>query len=214
MAQKNATPNKAQQEVLKRNGLNALTWVVIKDLNHSMIVKHRFTGEVEVINKRGGINMENNDLLAAVAAYVVTEGHKQEPAKAKVKRILNGISSASPEREAKSVEVAIKRMLLELGVPTHIKGYSRLACAIRIVVDDPAVAEAITKGLYPAVAKEFGDTPSRVERAIRHAIEVGLERCDLRTIERYFGNTISSSKGKPTNSEFITRLADVVRDGV
>lgn len=109
---------------------------------------------------------------------------------------------------------AIKQMLLELGVPTHIKGYSRLACAIRIAADDPAVAEAITKGLYPAVAKEFGDTPARVERAIRHAVELSFERGSFEVINRYFGNTVSLKKGKSTNSEFITRLADVVRNGV
>lgn len=158
--------------------------------------------------------MNSNDLLAAVAAYVVAEDGEKALAKAKVKRILNGISSAPPERKKESAEAAIKRMLLELGVPTHIKGYSRLACAIRIAVDEPAVAEAITKGLYPAVAKEFGDTPTRVERAIRHAVELSFERADFATIDRYFGNTVSLKKGKPTNSEFITRLADVVRDGL
>ena len=158
--------------------------------------------------------MSTNDLLAAVAAYVVADGHEQELAKAKVKRILNGISSAPPERKKESAGAAIKRMLLELGVPTHIKGYSRLACAIRIAVDDPAIAEAITKGLYPAVAKEFGDTPTRVERAIRHAVELSFERCDFETVNRYFGSTVNPRKGQPTNSEFITRLADVVRDGL
>ncbi|MBR7179434.1 MAG: sporulation initiation factor Spo0A C-terminal domain-containing protein [Oscillospiraceae bacterium] len=158
--------------------------------------------------------MENNDLLAAVAAYVVADGHEQELAKSKVKRILNGISSAPPERKRESVEAAIRRVLVELGVPSHVKGYSRLICAIRTLVDDPAVAEAITKGLYPAVAKEFGDTPTRVERTIRHAVELSFERGSFEAINRYFGNTISSNKGKPTNSEFITRLADVVRDGL
>lgn len=159
--------------------------------------------------------MENNDLLAAVAAYVVADGHEQELAKAKVKRILNGISSAPPERKAESVEAAIRRVLVELGVPSHVKGYSRLICAIRIVVEDPAAARMITKRLYPEVAKEFfGDTPSRVERAIRHAVELSFERCDFETVNRYFGSTVNPRKGQPTNSEFITRLADVVRDGL
>lgn len=158
--------------------------------------------------------MENNDLLAAVAAYVVADGHEQELAKAKVKQILNGISSAPPERKAESVEAAIRRVLVELGVPSHVKGYSRLICAIRIVVEDPAAARMITKRLYPEVAKEFGDTPSRVERAIRHAVELSFERCDFETVNRYFGSTVNPRKGQPTNSEFITRLADVIRDGL
>ena len=159
--------------------------------------------------------MNHNELLVAVASYVVTEdGGEKARARTNVKKILNGISSAPPEKKTETVDATIKRMLLELGVPTHIKGYSRLVCAIHIVVDDPAIAEAITKGLYPAVAKELGDTPTRVERAIRHAVELSFERSDLETLNRYFRNTVSPKKGKSTNSEFITRLAEMVRDGV
>lgn len=159
--------------------------------------------------------MNHDDLLAAVAAYVVAEeGVEKARARANVLGILNGFGSAPPKKKTETVGLAIKRMLQELGVPAHIKGYSRLACAIRIVVDDPALAEAITKGLYPAVAKEFGDTPTRVERAIRHAVELSFERADFATIDRYFGNTTSAKRGKATNSEFITRLAEVARDGL
>ena len=159
--------------------------------------------------------MKQSDLLSAVAAYVVAKGGtEKERARAAVQKILDSAGDAPPEKKGESTEAAIKRMLLELGVPTHIKGYSRLACAIRIAVDDPAIAEAITKGLYPAVAKEFGDTPSRVERAIRHAVGLSFDRCDFETVNRYFGSTVNPRKGQPTNSEFITRLADVIRDGL
>lgn len=156
---------------------------------------------------------EHNDLLAAVAAYVVADKGGRELAKAEVKRILAGLSD-SPVRKAETMDVTIKRILLELGVPNSIKGHALLACAIRIVAEDPSVAERITKELYPEVAKRFGDIPSRTERAIRHAIEASFDRCDIRVIERYFGNTVSPKKGRPTNSEFITRLADVVRNGM
>lgn len=105
-------------------------------------------------------------------------------------------------------------MLVELGVPAHLKGYSRLVCAVRITVDDPEAAKWITKILYPAVAREFGDTPPRVERAIRHAIETAFDRGDDSVLERYFGNTTSRARGKATNFEFISRLADVVRNGM
>ena len=96
----------------------------------------------------------------------------------------------------------------EIGVPAHIKGYQYLREAIIIAVNDMDVINAITKVLYPQVAKTFQTTPSRVERAIRHAIEVAWDRGDLDTLQRFFGYTVSNTKGKPTNSEFIALIAD------
>ena len=90
----------------------------------------------------------------------------------------------------------------------HIKGYQYLRQAIIIAVEDMDVINAITKVLYPQVAKAFGTTPSRVERAIRHAIEVAWDRGDLEILQKYFGYTVSTAKGKPTNSEFIALIAD------
>ena len=96
----------------------------------------------------------------------------------------------------------------EIGVPAHIKGYQYLREAIIITVEDMDVINAVTKVLYPEVAKRFGTTASRVERAIRHAIEVAWDRGDLETLQRFFGYTVSNTKGKPTNSEFIAMIAD------
>ena len=96
----------------------------------------------------------------------------------------------------------------EIGVPAHIKGYQYLREAIIIAVNDMDVINAITKVLYPQVAKTFQTTPSRVERAIRHAIEVAWDRGALDTLQRFFGYTVSNTKGKPTNSEFIALIAD------
>ena len=96
----------------------------------------------------------------------------------------------------------------ETGVPDHIKGYQYLREAIIITIHDMDVINAVTKVLYPAVAKKYGTTPSRVERAIRHAIEVAWDRGDLETLQRFFGYTVSNIKGKPTNSEFIAMIAD------
>ena len=96
----------------------------------------------------------------------------------------------------------------EIGVPAHIKGYQYLREAIIIAVNDMDVINAITKVLYPQVAKTFQTTPSRVERAIRHAIEVAWDRGDVDEIQKIFGYTVSNIKGKPTNSEFIAMLAD------
>ena len=107
-----------------------------------------------------------------------------------------------------SIESMVTNIIHEIGVPAHIKGYQYLREAIIIAVNDMDVINAITKVLYPQVAKTFQTTPSRVERAIRHAIEVAWDRGDLDTLQRFFGYTVSNTKGKPTNSEFIALIAD------
>jgi len=109
---------------------------------------------------------------------------------------------------ATSIEALVTGIIHEIGVPAHIKGYQYLREAIIIAVNDMDVINAITKVLYPQVAKTFQTTPSRVERAIRHAIEVAWDRGDLDTLQRFFGYTVSNTKGKPTNSEFIALIAD------
>ena len=107
-----------------------------------------------------------------------------------------------------NVEAMITSVIHEIGVPAHIKGYQYLREAIMIAVKDMDVINAITKVLYPQVAKTFQTTPSRVERAIRHAIEVAWDRGDLEVLQSFFGYTVSNTKGKPTNSEFIALIAD------
>ncbi len=111
-------------------------------------------------------------------------------------------------RTETNMESMVTSMIHEIGVPAHIKGYQYLREAIMIAVKDMDVINAITKVLYPQVAKTFSTTPSRVERAIRHAIEVAWDRGDLDTLQRFFGYTVSNTKGKPTNSEFIALIAD------
>ena len=116
----------------------------------------------------------------------------------------------SPARrgDKANIETMVTNIIHEIGVPAHIKGYQYLREAIIIAVNDMDVINAITKVLYPQVAKTFQTTPSRVERAIRHAIEVAWDRGDLDTLQRFFGYTVSNTKGKPTNSEFIALIAD------
>ena len=96
----------------------------------------------------------------------------------------------------------------EIGVPAHIKGYQYLREAIILTIKDMDMINAVTKVLYPEVAKRYDTTPSRVERAIRHAIEVAWDRGDIEVLQKYFGYTVSNIKGKPTNSEFIAMIAD------
>ena len=116
--------------------------------------------------------------------------------------------SLSQRTGTTNIESMVTNIIHEIGVPAHIKGYQYLREAIIIAVNDMDVINAITKVLYPQVAKTFQTTPSRVERAIRHAIEVAWDRGDLDTLQRFFGYTVSNTKGKPTNSEFIALIAD------
>jgi two-component system response regulator (stage 0 sporulation protein A) len=108
-------------------------------------------------------------------------------------------------------EYLIRELLLELGAPDHLVGHPYTVQAILLVVQDRTYIDSITFGLYPQLAVMFDTTASRVERAIRHLIEVTWARGDWDTLNRYFGNTVSAEKGKPTNGEFIARTANIVR---
>lgn len=109
------------------------------------------------------------------------------------------------------IEHMVQEILVELGTPAHIKGYRHIVTGLRMVVNNPDLIDAITKKLYPQIAAAHNTTPSRVERAIRHAVEVTWDRGDLETLMKYFGNTISITKGKPTNSEFLAMVSTVIR---
>lgn len=114
-------------------------------------------------------------------------------------------------QEVHDLEKDVTEMIHEIGVPAHIKGYQYLREAIMMSVEDVEMLNSITKVLYPTIAKRFQTTPSRVERAIRHGIEVAWARGRSETLEGLFGYTISAGKGKPTNSEFIALIADRIR---
>ncbi len=120
-------------------------------------------------------------------------------------------SRESQPFQEEDLESYVTNMLHEIGIPAHIKGYHYLRDSILMAVDDMDVLNAITKVLYPTVAKNHQTTSSRVERAIRHAIEVAWSRGKLDTLEELFGYTVSNGKGKPTNSEFIALIADTIQ---
>ena len=105
----------------------------------------------------------------------------------------------------------ITKLMHTLGMPAHVLGYEYAREAILIALGNKDILRSMTKELYPAVAQAFNSTPSRVERAIRHAVELAWDRGDLSTLHRFFGYTVSSKKGKPTNSEFLSALADHLR---
>ncbi len=109
------------------------------------------------------------------------------------------------------IETQVTKIIHQIGVPAHIKGYQYLRTAILMTVQDSDIINSVTKVLYPCVAKKYATTTSRVERAIRHAIEVAWDRGDVDTLNSYFGYTIQNNRGKPTNSEFIAMIADNLR---
>ena len=115
-----------------------------------------------------------------------------------------------PESEP-SLEIQVTEILHQIGVPAHIKGYHYLRDSIIMAIETPEIINAVTKQLYPSVAKKYDTTSSRVERAIRHAIEVAWDRGDVDILNSYFGYTIHNTRGKPTNSEFIAMISDRLR---
>ena len=119
--------------------------------------------------------------------------------------------SMDESKKEENLEALVTNIIHEVGVPAHIKGYQYLREAIMMVVNDIDVINQITKSLYPKIAAKYNTTPSRVERAIRHAIEVAWGRGQQEAVESIFGYTISASKRKPTNSEFIAMIADKLR---
>ncbi len=125
--------------------------------------------------------------------------------------ILGKSTAQDPPEAPLSLEEEVTRVLHEIGIPAHIKGYLYLREAIIMVIEEIELLGSVTKTLYPRIAEQFDTTSSRVERAIRHAIEVAWTRKNTETIQKFFGYTINSQKGKPTNSEFIAMLADRLR---
>ena len=130
----------------------------------------------------------------------------------RAKRGEAAISSVGASQDrTPDIETQVTKIIHQIGVPAHIKGYQYLRTAILLTVKDSDIINSVTKILYPSVAKQYQTTTSRVERAIRHAIEVAWDRGDVDTLNSYFGYTIQNNRGKPTNSEFIAMIADNLR---
>lgn len=158
------------------------------------------------------------DFKIALALALVGETESdREAAKNDLRQMLQAesklpqIQLQNPINEA-DVEPMIHKFLTEIGVPCHILGHRYLVCAIHLAVKDHTYVEQITKKLYKDAAKLCDTTPSKLERALRHAIELAWDRCDIDVLQHYFGNTISNTKGKPTNSEFIAMAEYIIRD--
>jgi two-component system response regulator (stage 0 sporulation protein A) len=154
-------------------------------------------------------------VMQAGASYYMMRPFDTEMLAERIKALFDidgdiGEHMAASSTRRPNLEMIVTDIIHRIGVPAHIKGYHYLREAIILSVGDKEMLESVTKLLYPAVAKKFSTTPSRVERAIRHAIEIAWDRGDLDVLNSFFGYTISTGKGKPTNSEFIALITDKI----
>lgn len=159
------------------------------------------------------------EIMAAGASYFVLKPYNVGDLAESIIRMLGNEAAMSTPlmtlnalpKSNTSMEIQVTEILHQIGVPAHIKGYQYLRDSIIMSVEKPDIINAVTKRLYPSVAKRFDTTSSRVERAIRHAIEVAWDRGDVDVLNSYFGYTIHNGRGKPTNSEFIAMISDKLR---
>ena len=182
------------QEVMKEDAEARPKFFTISSVDHSAIT---------------------DELIRAGASYHFTRPQTPEMLAERMDAFAGFLALAASGQENRrssfNLESVVTSIILEIGVPAHIKGYQYLRDSIMLAVEEPEVINGVTKILYPTVAKKNGTTASRVERAIRHAIEVAWDRGDVDVLNSYFGYTIHNLRGKPTNSEFIAMIADKIR---
>ena len=182
------------QEKITEDAFNkGANYYILKPFNNDMLIKRIKT-------------VKGND-----RSHEQQAGEVQERQKNQDRRVPKTDKPGERNYTEIGLENRVTDMLHEIGIPAHIKGYHYLRDAIMMAVEDMDVLNAITKILYPTVAKKYQTTSSRVERAIRHAIEVAWSRGKLDTLDELFGYTVSNGKGKPTNSEFIALIADTIQ---
>ncbi|MBQ7088471.1 MAG: sporulation transcription factor Spo0A [Clostridia bacterium] len=151
------------------------------------------------------------EAMAAGADYYFLKPFDAAAISRRIQSLCGDHAEAALRRTPSNLEMQVTEIIHQIGVPAHIKGYQYLRDAILMAIEDDSIINAVTKRLYPAVAKKHATTSSRVERAIRHAIEVAWDRGDVDTLTAYFGYTIHTERGKPTNSEFIAMISDKFR---
>ena len=166
-----------------------------------------------IITSHWNNNFIENEIMSNGASYLMVKPFQTSELIKRVKSLVTNIENTKTKLKNKteSIKKKITRMIQEIGVPAHVKGYHYIRTGIKYCVENDAVLSSVTKILYPRIAEKYRTTPSRVERAIRHAIEIAWDRGDVDVLNSYFGFTINGSKGKPTNSEFIAMLADKIK---
>ncbi len=216
--------------VAPKDGMETLN--LVEKLEPDVLVMDSFLsrtdalGVLEGIRKRGmrkpvtmvlsTVNNPNleKEMVRAGADYYLLKPVDISVLTERISQLTGWFRSAASQAEAFSDDnmlILVSDIMHQLGVPAHIKGYQYLREAIMLTIHDSDMMSSVTKVLYPTVARKFKTTPSRVERAIRHAIEVAWDRGDVDVLSGYFGYTIQTSRGKPTNSEFIAMISDKLR---
>ena len=193
------------EDMVKENGLNRPTIIMMSAIGQEKITQKAIAlGATYYVVKpfdMATLVERLRDLIKNEISYNNTDSQMCYS-----KTTINSsVNSTAP------IEVRTTNMIHDVGVPAHIKGYQYIREAILLAVENEDIINAITKTLYPTLARKFSTTPSRVERAIRHAIEVAWNRGQIEIHEKIFGYTVNSNKGKPTNSEFIAMIADRLR---
>ena len=184
----------------KKDGLYVLEELKKKNITKNIIVETSYN-EPKVIRKVSeyGVN------------YYILKPFELVDLESKILDIFEYVNSKSINLYHSNLQISITKMLHELGMPSHIKGYQYIREGINMIYNNPDIIGGITKELYPDIASKYDTTVSRVERAIRHAIEVSWNRGDLDYMEELFGHSVDIDKAKPTNSEFIVTVADKLR---
>ena len=221
-------------EIGPKDGLKLLN--IIKEIKPDIVLMNVFMPGIDAIGIMQAIKSENipkpvfmtlssfdnsaleNEILSSGASYHFMKPVSPENLVDRIIQILsyqkkneNILNYDENNDKERDLEVMVTEIIHQVGVPAHIKGYNYLRESITLVVQNPDIINSVTKELYPTVAKKFNTTASRVERAIRHAIEVAWDRGDLDILNSYFGYTINNGRGKPTNSEFIAMIGDKLR---
>ena len=222
-----ALQNESDMEVVGETGDGPQLLEMVRTLQPDAVIMEMVLSGmdgIEVLEQLKALNLEHRPRILVLSSYIHgaiadlaaangADHFMVKPCKfsticTRIRQLTTFDAMEEDKSRSHSLETLVTSIIHEVGVPAHIKGYQYLREAILIAVDDMEVINAVTKVLYPEVAKRFGTTASRVERAIRHAIEVAWDRGDLETLQKYFGYTVSNVKGKPTNSEFIAMIAD------
>ncbi|GHU58742.1 stage 0 sporulation protein A [Clostridia bacterium] len=188
---------------------------VIKSLAKHAKDSHRFPPVTIVLSNIDNVELEREVMAAGASYYMLKPFEPRVLSERVVKLVKSGATSQSygslaydVHRKEDDIECVITEIIHQIGIPAHIRGYHFLRRAIMLSVENSEMLNSVTKKLYPTVASHFNTTASRVERAIRHAIEIAWDRGDTDMLNSFFGYTVQTSKGKPTNSEFIALIAD------
>ena len=184
-------------------GMDAIS--LIKKVSDSGIKKPLF-----IVTSAYENSFIESEVMNAGASYFMLRPFDVNVLGDRIKGLLGLTENSAAAKGCPNLEIVVTDIIHRCGVPAHIKGYHYLREAIIESVNDKEMLESITKVLYPSVAKKFATTPSRVERAIRHAIEIAWDRGNIDTLNSFFGYTINAGKGKPTNSEFIALITDKI----